>query len=56
MRLTAIKPESKLIRKRIGSTDYEVNVYFSRTSRETMKDKVRRMIKNDANGRRAARN
>ena len=47
MRLTAIKPQAKRIKKRIGSTDYEVNIYFSRTSRETMNDKMRRLITND---------
>ena len=30
--------------KRIGSTTYQVAVHFSQTSRETMNDKVTRMI------------
>ena len=30
--------------KRIGSTTYQVAVHFSETSRETMNDKVTRMI------------
>ena len=34
--------------KRIGSTNYRVNVHFSSTSRETMSDKVMRLIRNDA--------
>jgi hypothetical protein len=33
-----------IMRKRIGSTTYRVNVHFSETSRETMNDKVSRMI------------
>ena len=33
--------------KRIGTTVYQVSVYTSNTSRETLTDKVSRMIKND---------
>lgn len=33
--------------KRIGSTTYKVNVHFSRTSKETMGDKILRLIEND---------
>ena len=33
--------------KRIGSTNYRVSVYFSATSRETISDKITRLIKND---------
>lgn len=33
--------------KRIGSTTYKVSVYFSRTSKETMGDKIIRMIEKD---------
>ena len=35
-----------LIRK-IGKTTYMVGIYFSQTSKETMDDKVLRLIKND---------
>ena len=35
------------ITKRIGSTTYKVSVHFSRTSRETMSDKIKRMRKNE---------
>jgi hypothetical protein len=35
-------------RKRIGSTNYIVSVYFSETSKETFEDKVLRLIKLDA--------
>jgi len=34
--------------KRIGSTTYKVSVHFSRTSRETMGDKIIRMIEKEA--------
>lgn len=33
--------------KKIGKTTYIVRVYFSQTSKETMNDKVDRLIKND---------
>jgi len=33
--------------KRIGSTTYKVSVYFSKTSKETMGDKIIRMIEKD---------
>lgn len=36
------------ITKRIGSTTYKVSVHFSRTSRETMDDKLIRLIEKDA--------
>ena len=34
--------------KRIGSTVFEVAVYFSQTSKETLDDKILRLIKNEA--------
>ena len=34
--------------KRIGSKTYKVSVHFSRTSRETMSDKLVRLIERDA--------
>ncbi|MDR0412145.1 MAG: transposon-encoded TnpW family protein [Treponema sp.] len=36
------------LHKNIHSTAYEVVVYFSKTSRETLTDKIRRMIQNEA--------
>ena len=41
--------------KRIGSTNYRVNVHFSDTSRETMNEKIIRLIKNDASGKAAGK-
>ena len=40
--------------KRIGSTTYEVAIHFSATSKETVTDKISRLIKNEAAGRKAA--
>ena len=36
------------IRKRIGATMYEVAVYFSRENRESLEDKIIRMVRNEA--------
>jgi hypothetical protein len=36
------------LRRNIHSTAYEVVVYFSQTSRETLTDKIRRLIRNEA--------
>ena len=33
--------------KRIGTTTYKVNVHFSTTSKETLDDKIMRLIQND---------
>lgn len=33
--------------RRIGQTTYQVNVHFSETSKETMGDKIIRLIKNE---------
>jgi len=33
--------------RRIGTTTYRVSVHFSETSKETMNDKITRMIKNE---------
>jgi len=37
-----------VFKKRIGSTTYVVSVHFSRTSRETVEDKILRLIKSEA--------
>jgi hypothetical protein len=36
------------MRKRINSTTYEVTAYFSQESKETLNDKIRRLIRNEA--------
>jgi len=33
--------------KKIGKTTYKVKVHFNPTARETMSDKIKRMLKND---------
>ena len=38
-----------ILRRRIGSTTYNVGVHFSRTSRETLEDKILRLVRNDLN-------
>jgi hypothetical protein len=35
--------------KTIGNTTYEVNFYFSETSKETIQDKILRLARNDTN-------
>ena len=34
--------------RRIGSTVYRVGVHYSRTSKETMRDKIMRLVKSEA--------
>ena len=46
-------PRPVTMLKRIGSTTYEVAVHFSATSKETMNDKISRLIKNEAETRKA---
>jgi hypothetical protein len=40
--------EPATLRKRIGSTAFVVSVRFSQTSRETMQDKLLRLIEREA--------
>jgi hypothetical protein len=45
---TATPPDKPVIMlKRIGTTVYQVSVFTSNTSKETISDKVSRLIKND---------
>jgi hypothetical protein len=34
--------------KRLGSTVYEVNVHFNQDAKETMNDKIMRLVRNEA--------
>jgi hypothetical protein len=43
----------RTITRRSGNTTYKVNVHFSKTSRETMNDKIMRLIKNEASAKAA---
>ena len=49
---SALQPNTEAnsgkITKKIGSTTYHVSIFFSRTSRETINDKIVRLIKNEA--------
>jgi len=40
-------PEQFVLERRIGSTLYKVNVCFNEASRETLEEKVLRLMKND---------
>jgi len=42
-------PESFVIQRRIGSTTFNVNVHFNREGRETLEEKVLRLMKNELN-------
>ena len=50
---TASMPEQEDERpalvKKIGKTTYRVQIHFSTTSRETMSDKIKRMLRNEIN-------
>ena len=35
------------LKKRLGSTVYEVNVYFNQDAKETMNDKIMRLIRSE---------
>jgi hypothetical protein len=40
-------PQVKKMQRRIGSTVYEVSLFFSDKSKENMNDKIMRLIRND---------
>lgn len=40
--------QTPLFKKQIGKTTYLVEVHFSETSRETLEDKIKRMIREEA--------
>ena len=48
---TVMKPQEVMpviLQKRIGSTNYIVSIHFSRTSKETLNDKILRLVKKEA--------
>jgi hypothetical protein len=47
MKNTNSKTEPITMKKRIGSTIYEVNAYFNPEAKETVEEKLLRIIKND---------
>ena len=42
------RAKPRTLRKRIGSTVYEVSVYFSETNKETIENKIERLIEREA--------
>ena len=44
---TAARAEQPDLVKRIGKTTYRVRVHFNQNSKETMSDKIIRMLKNE---------
>ena len=44
---TAVSAEPVTLLKRIGSTTYNVTVHFSDTGRETLEDKILRLIERE---------
>lgn len=46
--LTATEAPQHVMVKKIGKTTYRVKIHFSETSKETMSDKIKRLILNDS--------
>lgn len=44
---TAPDDTSPALVKKIGKTTYLVKIHFSKTSKETMSDKIKRMLRNE---------
>lgn len=44
------KQEIPTIKSEIGKTTYVVGIHFSKTSKETLKDKIKRMVLQDVKG------
>jgi hypothetical protein len=40
--------EPRIFTRRLGSTDFEIAVFFSDTNKETLNDKIKRLIKSEA--------
>ena len=45
--LLQLDDEPLTLVRQIGKTTYQVRVHFSTTSRETMSDKIKRMLRNE---------
>lgn len=45
--LVSQEDERPTLLKKIGKTTYRVTIHFSATSRETMSDKIKRMLRNE---------
>ena len=54
--VTAEQPcETRIFTKRIGSTTYRVRIHFSRMSRETINDKIMRLVKSEVQNEKAVK-
>ena len=51
--LTVKEAAPPVMIKKIGKTTYRVKIHFSETSKETMSDKIKRMLKNEVRQMRA---
>lgn len=47
--LPASGPEAPVVRRKIGNTTYLVRVHFNPDSKETLQDKLERMLVNEVN-------
>lgn len=47
--------EAGAFTKRVGNTNYRVGVYFSGTSKETARDKILRLVRNEMVAEQAAK-
>ena len=47
--LPASGPETPVVRRKIGKTTYLVKVHFNPDSKETLQDKLERMLVNEVN-------
>ena len=45
--LSVQEDERPVLVKKIGKTTYRVRIHFSTTNRETMSDKIKRMLRNE---------
>jgi len=52
---TEAVPARQRFTRRIGTTTYRVKVHFNPNSKETMNDKIIRMIKNESAGKAAGK-
>jgi len=45
-----IEQQPAVFTKKVGGTTYHVNVHFSKTSKETLADKILRLIRREGGG------
>ena len=52
---TATITKARVLKRRIGQTTYRVGIHFNNKSRETMDDKIIRLVRNETTGRKAVK-